>query len=722
MGYLQEFQTRIANSDSTGVVQLWEEYCAGDQVDAIELKEILEAFRSTPLESTLGQQVEAILPLWSKIEDADSSHDVLRLIVDVQNTNSEELAKIVFSYLKNKFAHHTYFNEKMRLIGLRTKETYQGAIRNYELLTHLDEGKYVYHTGGWGTGEIVDISLIREELVLEFELVLGRRDMTFANAFKNLVPLEDKHFLARRFGNPDQLEADAKASPVQTIRDLLRDLGPKTAAEIKEELYELVIPADDWTKWWQSTRSKVKKDTMIATPASIREPFQLRDEEVTHEERFQNSLQNKTDASELIQAIYQFTRDFPETLKNADFKDSLRERLLDLFKQHNATLPHKFQLLLFLENLFNFSQEDLGVSTEDFVRTLEDVEEIINRIDIVAFKKKALVALRQFREDWPALFLSLLLTIPQGVLRDYLIKELHQHHSQEALQKRISHLVEAPTLYPEAYVWYFQKITGGNTPDYPYNDEDGQCRLFESFLILYHYLEQDPEYRDLVKKMYTILSADRYVCVRNILQGSTLEYAKEILLLVTKCQTFSNHDVKILHSLAEVVHPSLGEKSRKNAEDEADDVIWTTQEGYTRMQERIHQIGTVETVENAKEIEAARALGDLRENSEYKFALEKRSRLQGELKLLSEQLNKARILTKEDIEPGKVGVGTVVDIETQSGDDIHYTILGPWEADPDQHVLSFQSKFAQCMTGHALGDRFSFQGEEYKITGLKSYL
>ena len=40
-------------------------------------------------------------------------------------------------------------------------------------------------------------------------------------------------------------------------------------------------------------------------------------------------------------------------------------------------------------------------------------------------------------------------------------------------------------------------------------------------------------------------------------------------------------------------------------------------------------------VENAREIEAARALGDLRENSEFKFAQERRARLQSELKTLS---------------------------------------------------------------------------------------
>ena len=38
-------------------------------------------------------------------------------------------------------------------------------------------------------------------------------------------------------------------------------------------------------------------------------------------------------------------------------------------------------------------------------------------------------------------------------------------------------------------------------------------------------------------------------------------------------------------------------------------VIWTTPEGYHKVHERMQQISSVETIENAREIEAARSLG-----------------------------------------------------------------------------------------------------------------
>ena len=133
-------------------------------------------------------------------------------------------------------------------------------------------------------------------------------------------------------------------------------------------------------------------------------------------------------------------------------------------------------------------------------------------------------------------------------------------------------------------------------------------------------------------------------------------------------------------------------------------------------------VGTVEIVENAREIEAARALGDLRENSEYKFALEKRSRLQAELKMLSDQLSRSRLITPDDISPDEIGVGSVIELQDSKKKKISYTILGPWDADPDSCVLSFQSKLAQELCGHKAGDVVKFKDEDYKILSVRSYL
>ena len=168
MTYLKDFRDRIQNNDYPGFLKIWEEYCYGDQPDGEEMIATLEFIKTSDLARSFGNHVERLLPLWRELKDQKLALDVLRLIFDLQTTNSEDLAELAIQFLSEKYSNDPLLHEKFRLIGLRNREDFQSAIRNYELLTHLKKGNYVFHTGGWGTGEIVDVSLVREELTLEF--------------------------------------------------------------------------------------------------------------------------------------------------------------------------------------------------------------------------------------------------------------------------------------------------------------------------------------------------------------------------------------------------------------------------------------------------------------------------------------------------------------------------------------------------------------------------
>lgn len=722
MGYLKDFLLQINQRDFQKFLVLWEEYCLSDSVDPEEFAQVVRAIKGSELAKPFGQVVEMALPLWEMIKDEKASYEILRLLIDLQTTNSPALEEATYNLLKKTHGDDPKFNERIRLIGLHKKSTFQGAISQYDMVSHLAKGNFVFHSGGWGTGEIIDVSFVREHLVVEFENVSGKKDISFANAYKALVPLSKEGFLARRFADADSLEQDAKENPLSIIHLLLRDLGPKTAAEIKDELCELVIPEADWTKWWQGARAKIKKDPLIETPESLREPFHLRRVEISHEERLNKAMKNKTDIADVIQTTYNFVRDNPSAAKQPEMKQSLQDKLTGLLNIPQIATEHLLQIHIMLEQFFGYQGGEKSV--ENLIKGLDNIGEVVNSIEIIAFKKRALMVIKEQRKDWVEIFLSLFSQIQQSQLRDYLLKELNQGKSKDLLNKYLNQLLQHPSQHPETFIWYFQKLFNKEDSDIPFHDKAGQAQFFEAFFTLYSQLENQTAYRDLLKKMYGMLSAGRYALIRDILKDASLEYVKEFLLLASKCQSLSGHDAKIFQSLAEVVHPSLashaaGTKGKKRRDQ---NIIWTTEKGYLTTQERIKQLGTVEVVENAREIEAARALGDLRENSEYKFALEKRSRLQSELKSLSEQLHRARIITKDDIYLNEVGIGNIVDVVNSKGKKIRYVILGPWDANVDDNILSFQSKLAEAMIGAAVGDKFQFRDEEYQIVGIGSYL
>lgn len=723
MGYLKEFLTQINNRDFHKFLVLWEEYCSSDTVEAEEFSQLLKAVKSSEMARHFGQIVETALPLWKTIQNPQESYEILRLLIDLQTTNSPVLSELTFKTLQEAHGADAKFNERLRLAGLRNKENFQGAISKYDLVAHMAKGNIVFHTGGWGTGEIMDVSFVREHLVIEFENVGGRKDLSFTNAFKTLIPLSSVHFLARRFSNPDQLEKEGREDPVGLVKLLLHDLGPKTAAEIKDELCELVIPEQDWTKWWQGTRAKIKKNTLVESPDTLKEPFYLRKAEFSPEDRLKQSMHNKTDVNQIIQASYNFVRDTPNALKNPATKQSLQDKLLQILEDQQISEDQKLQVHLLLEQFFGHKPSEKTIT--ELIMHHENLASVIKSIDIVAFKKRALVAIKESRNDWASLFLNLLFSLPQAQLRDYLLRELNRKEdTRPLLQKKIAELLDHPARYPDVFVWYFQKLIGEEENEIPFQNAQGRIQFFEAFFIVFSALDNQPDQRDLLKKMYNLLSGKRYALVRQLLQGTTLETAKELLLLASKCQSLTGHDMKILRSLTEVVHTSLAPPKQRKGEatTEENGEIWTTELGYHKIQERIKHIGTVEVVENAKEIEAARALGDLRENSEFKFAQERRARLQSELKTLSGQLSRARILTPEDIHPHEAGVGSIIDVVDAKGNHLRYTILGPWDADPDNNILSLNSKFAQAMVGRKKGESFTFREDKYQILALGSYL
>jgi transcription elongation GreA/GreB family factor len=361
-------------------------------------------------------------------------------------------------------------------------------------------------------------------------------------------------------------------------------------------------------------------------------------------------------------------------------------------------------------------------TTGELIKRFESIEKLINEIEVLSFKKRVLIEARKHRPDWRANFLELLFKVEQSPLRDYILAELLQDKADTELQQMFQDLCTHPSKYPEAFMWYFQKL---QTPSkIPFNDKLGKLRFFEGLLILLSHVENEPKHREMVKKIHSLLSNDRFALVRQIMHDCSIEETKELILLASKSHSLSDHDQKIFHSLAEVAHPSLAKLKKKqgSAASQEEQIIWTTHEGYLKLQKRIQQIATSETIENAKEIEIARAHGDLRENAEFKAALEKRDRLQSELKALSDQLNHTRVITKDDIIPNQAGIGSIVECQNAQGKSVTYTLLGPWDADPEKNILSFQSKLAQTINGKTIGDKITVQNEELTVTAIRSFL
>jgi transcription elongation factor GreA-like protein/transcription elongation GreA/GreB family factor len=716
MTYVEEIRSKVASRDYNKIMVLWQEYCENDELDSVELIEILHILKQSDFAKQFGQYVEAILPLVMTVADDALRFEVLKAVYDVQTSNSQPLYELSLELIKTRFSKDPLFQEKMRLVGLRSKENFQGVLSNFLLLNHVAKGNYVLHTGGWGVGEIVDFSFLREQVTVTFEnLGGGRRDISFKSAFRSLVPLQLGHFYVQRFIAPEKLAQQAKEDPVDFVLHILRDTGPKTPAEIKELVVDHIMDVSQYSKWWQIARGRIKKDGRIDVPINPRDPLLLRKEVLSPVGRLEKALEGKYEFADLLNALYITVRDFPELARKKETAEKIEEIAQNLVTMEGIRDGDRLEVYFFVEQMLG--DDKYAKAIKDMVQGLVNLPKICSEMSIIALRKCLLQAVRVYRKDWEKLFAESLLLVDPVQIKDYLLKELLSLPSHSIVESRLRELVEHPALYPEALLWYFQKETSDDAP--LMNSQKDKDRFFESFLLLMSTMERKKDEREFVKKMYSILTGNRFQIVRDFLKNTDEVYAREFLLLASKCNSLTRHDQNILKSLVDVVHKEAG---IQHAAIDDSAVVWTTEDAYLRAKDRILHMGTVDVVENAKEIESARAHGDLRENAEYKAALEKRTRLQIELKQLSDQFNHARIITPADISTDYVGIGSRVTLKKKSGGEVSYTILGPWDADVEKNILSRQSKLAQTLIGKEIGNSFEFLGEPVTVTKIESYV
>jgi transcription elongation factor GreA len=130
-----------------------------------------------------------------------------------------------------------------------------------------------------------------------------------------------------------------------------------------------------------------------------------------------------------------------------------------------------------------------------------------------------------------------------------------------------------------------------------------------------------------------------------------------------------------------------------------------TKEGYEKLKQELDRIIKVERSKNIKDIEEARAHGDLSENAEYHAAKERQGHLDAKKRELEHKLANAQIIDVSKLSNEKVVFGaTVVLADTDSGETKKYTLVGQEEADLKKGKISVQSPVGRALIGHKVGD------------------
>jgi transcription elongation factor GreA len=130
-----------------------------------------------------------------------------------------------------------------------------------------------------------------------------------------------------------------------------------------------------------------------------------------------------------------------------------------------------------------------------------------------------------------------------------------------------------------------------------------------------------------------------------------------------------------------------------------------TKKGAEKLRDDLRRLKTVDRPRIIQAIAEARAHGDLSENAEYHAAREQQGFIEGRIKGIEHALSHCEIIDVAVLPvSARVVFGATVELSDEDGTEMRYQIVGEFEADIRQGLISITSPIARALVGKSAGD------------------
>ena len=149
-----------------------------------------------------------------------------------------------------------------------------------------------------------------------------------------------------------------------------------------------------------------------------------------------------------------------------------------------------------------------------------------------------------------------------------------------------------------------------------------------------------------------------------------------------------------------------------------------TPRGQQVLKDELKRLREVERPKNVRDIEEARAHGDLRENAEFHAAKERQAFIEGRSRDIESILAQAEIIDPAKLSGSRVVFGATVRLtDIENGEEVTYTIVGDFEADIKDGRIAVSAPLARAMIGREKGESVSLRTgrgmREYEIVEVR---
>ena len=663
------------------------------------------------------QLLEDLYPHFKEKGDWDTAIDILKRILEYDSKNPWARKEIVECF-HQKYADHSQLDEYIRLSNLNQSwRNVHDAIADFEKHIAFDEGNFVFHRS-WGVGIIRSIS--GDEIIIDFARKRGHR-MTLKMAVSALDILPKDHlWVLRSIWKREKLREKVKNDVVWALKTTIRSLGNGADMKaIKAELVPTILSPSEWSSWSTKARNALKTNKIFGMLPDKSDHFVVRDQPITLGEKTYSkfkSAKNFFEKIRIVEEFMEFMESDEDVGTDSEFFREMFEYFGSFLKSANAVNEHVVAANLLVRKIVErhpFLDPGVDLDFGQLYEQIEDVEGIFARIDSADLKRTFIQNLKQHVPEWPSLYVQL---FPHFLSRD-IIGELERSGHHDELAQLFMRSYENYREYRESFVWLARNVT----------DDRWFQRLnvdYEKILIaMIHLL--DLTFRDIDNRRDASLNRRINRQIHNYLfkDGNLKRHLRSadeggINRVYTLVRDVKELDPSIKIELKQQImdeHPGFhfyGESAQPDTVSRGGFMV--TPSAYNEKQKALKHLHEVEVPQNSKEISEALSHGDLRENAEYKAAKERQDLLNTTAARMKEDLERATIVRPNEVDASSVSFGTKVTLRDGDGGIEEFVILGPWESNPQEGVISYLSPLGRELLNSEVGDTLEFVINERK--------
>ena len=657
-----------------------------------------------------------------KEEDVDNIIQLSKKILDLNPNYTRFKNELVRSY-RLKYKDHSLLEDFIKYSGLLdTRKKISNSILNFETNIVFDKENYVFHRV-WGVGRIKDLNT--EQMVIDFKDKPAHK-MEIQMALKSLKPLQADHFWVHQYEDSDKMNKMFEEDFDNFFKILIKSFNNRISlADIKAELADQYIPLKTWSKWWTKKRVQILKSGNVRVSPQKKDIFEYHEASVSFSESSIEKFQNSPVFEEKMSVVF-------DALKAGDDAHEALEFMVSHFKEtiKSFDFDTKLQSIWVLDWIHEEINDDEVYYTKDTSdkivnefkeMTIENASVLMPRLKNTELKKQYAKFIKDHHTDWAKIYIELLFQIPIKIHK-VLMTDMVTDGANEAVLDFFARVRKESKQNAEIFLWSFKNLII-NTWELP------TIQLNEQILTFFRLLRSIPKIEQKGTKLKNIAKDLLLGSVQDemieVIKESSIDSVRKFASLFKDVPFFNDIEKqKVLQWLGEI-NPSAFEEdelAQRSGGAEAASLIEmverdgqtiASQDAITKMKEELDHLISIEIPQNSEEIGLAQEKGDLRENAEYKAALERQSILQAQATKLENQIKEITPVYAHHITVEKIGLGTKVRLKDIDTNDIFvYSILDQWDADVDRGIISYKSPLGKTLLDCKIKDVVEFGSGE----------